>query len=420
MSSSAADRAVGMSPRKVWEAVKRDVRVVLSAFPEASDVEEADAAVSLEALRIAIAKGSATPAALCPTAIEIYAGALGGCCPTLPSFTLAATTCAANVVFAAATQGDCAFVAAFAERGAPTAVDRCRAALPALAYVALVKIVHLVSAMSNVKTLCIDDTLVTALHWVFEMQDERLVEDENEGTQISTDFLGSVAGAAAKGRDKERLAKEILSAYYALSTNDASSMLEDGMLIAAIRRLVSKHSATTELLELQVGGVRLIMLAPSFSPYDNAVFVEKVLFLLQVQLWRYLVEGAIDAPDLDVAPLLDVARKLHRASSSDWVQRIVFPREDDTAWRGEVDDQRTDQITQAKADLTTRGVPPVDAPPFTLRALLFSLQTDAHDIVRRFANEFLFDLCNRDVTEFTARCGIGNAVAFLGSCDAPP
>jgi len=393
-----------------WEAVELRVGAALST---STDVLEADTADSLEKLRLAIAAGLATRAAILPGAIETYVKALECCCSTVPCFALAATACVANAVFAATTTTNGTFVSAFARRGGTEAVlANCKSALPALAYVALIKIIHITVATTKSGTVCVDDTLATTLHWVLEMDDAKPKVDDCMNQQLACNFLGSVAGDPQKGRDKERLAKELLNACYAFVAHDASRMHK--VLLSAIWRLISKDSPLSEVFGLQVAAVRLMMLAPSFASCDEPFVIKKVLFLLKVQLWRYTIEGVIDAPDRDVVPLLRVAQELNRASPTDGVMRTIFPFEAHSHWKAEVPDDPELNICAMQFDNFDKcHIHPADAPPFALRTFLFSLQTDIHSIVRRFANEFIFDICERNANIFTLRCGVGNAVSFL-------
>ena len=369
-----------------------------------------------EALGPSIAVGSAARAAVRPAAVECYVRALRACWSSSASLALTATACTANAVFAAGSQGDSAFVTAFIKRGGATAaVAKCHSALPALAYVALVKVIHIVAATSKLETLDASDIFATMLHWILEIRDN----DDHINQHVPEFFIGAAAGDPNKGRDNERLAREILSALYALAAHDTPMILWNRVLLSAIWRLVSKRSLFSEIFELQKAALRLTMLAPSFTSFDNHFIINKILFILKVQLWRYTVEG-VNAPDRDVAPLLLVAHHLHRANSSDQVKHVVFPGEVGGLWRSRAADEKCDECDQnAGANYEVSRVDPIDAPPFALRTLLFSLQTDMHTVVRRFANEFLFDLCERNVEDFTLRCGAGNTVAFIQALHAP-
>ena len=389
----------------------------------------------LEALRCGIALRSAPGAAVTPGAAGKYVKAVMG--SSTPSHSLAAAACAANAVVAGASNGP-SFVDAFTAAGGPgAAVARCRRSAPALAFVALVKIIHIVAATNPdgqrlLHTPC--EALATILHWVLDTTCGGYVyssslalphNHHNDGDRVSDDrishitkdfFLGANADDPEKGRDKERLANELLSACYALTIHGSTRMLRNGMLISAMLRLVSKRAATIEVFELQVAALRLMMLAPSLAPFDDNIIVKKILFILKLQLWRYAVEkSCIHAPDRDIAPFLRVAQALYRANPSGPVKRIVFPPVAESVWRAKFakDRQHARYDPRFKANFDTRRFHPADAPPFALRTVLFHLQTDIHAVVKRFTNEFLFDLCERNVQDFTLRCGIGNAIAFL-------
>jgi len=141
-----------------------------------------------------------------------------------------------------------------------------------------------------------------------------------------------------------------------------------------------------------------------------------VLAALRRELLAYLVERSVERPDAALVPALDVARQLH-ARGHAAVKAAVFPEEADVTWRARHAAERarlqTDATGTEKERYDRRRMRPVDAPAYATRTLLFELMTDVHSTTKRFATELLFALCENDAAEFSLRCGLGNAIAFL-------
>ena len=92
----------------------------------------------------------------------------------------------------------------------------------------------------------------------------------------------------------------------------------------------------------------------------------------------------------------------------------LFPPDADAAWRAKYEAAKKEAETspEAKKKFDADRVHPVDAPKYATRSSLFKLMTDLDTITKRLATELVFDLCD-STDEFTLRCGVGNAIAFL-------
>jgi len=239
----------------------------------------------------------------------------------------------------------------------------------------------------------------------------------------------------------DALTFELFAVAYALATKEPLSLVTNDSFINLLRYVLLLMPCTSTLyLNRQVATLRILMLVPesNFNAIlssniclhaqsdvdinnDRQFICRRLLFILKMQLWRYAVEAdrAIH-PDRDLVPPLDIARKLLQFEP-EIVRATIFPPEANAPYESLLHKQQTKaQNTDLMSSTTNintiqddNNVHPVDAPPYALRTLLFQLQTDINATVKRFANELLFEICHRDTKEFTLRCGLGNAVAYL-------
>ncbi|KAH8095336.1 hypothetical protein JL720_2630 [Aureococcus anophagefferens] len=93
----------------------------------------------------------------------------------------------------------------------------------------------------------------------------------------------------------------------------------------------------------------------------------------------------------------------------------IFPPEADAVWMPKLAEAKArakgDEALQKEFDAAR--IHPVDAPRYATRSLLLKLMCDLEPVTKRLVAELVWALCDEDADEFTVRCGVGNAIAFL-------
>lgn len=307
---------------------------------------------------------------------------------------VAASACTANAIVAS--QGGELATAFVQAGGLEVAINLMRQEGPILVYIAAAKIVHTLCATTAVDLPHdFGDIISTSLAWcVYDASSDLSfpMDDTTPTDQINT-----------KGWPRERLAIELLSIWYAV-THKQSFSADLSLCAACLRDLLARH--------IPIRVRRLVaanlMVGP---PHLAAANTCGLLRLLEISLQRYVIQHVDGAQA--VVPVLATLTRAVKATphAKTVVKAAIFPPQRDSVWQAKLPKQCATK--EEKEQYERDRIHPVDAPPFALRTLLFHLMTDLDPVAKRFATDLLYECCDRDHREFTLRCGLGNAIAFL-------
>ena len=230
-----------------------------------------------------------------------------------------------------------------------------------------------------------------------------------------------------EGKERNLLATEILKTFFAIGTNSpqylkventASSgkelhvaMTQLGLLLIDVLRLDNTNKKNYNV-KLQV--INLLMYMPdSYSRFllqNNGIL--DLVDLLKIQSDQVIIEKThISDPNEKqnlIVPILSVLNALatNDMEVKDLIKEVMFPKA--------TDDINKEQGLNVNLEPTKEQIAPMDSPKYTLRYNVIKLMTSIDSNVKRFANEFLWTLCDGNPGEFTNRTGFGNACHFLG------
>jgi len=393
------------------------------------------AAAAWDGLRAAIASGDADAqaSATADDAPRVYVGALaglaaaGGATPPpahLAAFAEQLAAALANACVLAARSKNTAFVDALADAGAaPGLLAVMGLALPQRCYLGCAKCLHVLCASSPRARLdAVGDvakqTLATTLGWCVLASD---AAGKPDGTlkyrdRVLAGEVLKVCYAVAAGRRHDL---KDAGAGYLLSPGEAPDDPAVTLIGVCLRAVLCGARAPYDVPPACLDAVNLLTCAPK-TYYcwlvENGA-VPRLCNLLEGILNDYVVENKYESPETTLPPLLDAFLKLCAASAKGKKQlkAWIFPPEADAVWMPKLAEAKAkakgDEALQKEFDAAR--IHPVDAPRYATRSLLLKLMCDLEPVTKRLVAELVWALCDEDADEFTVRCGVGNAIAFL-------
>ncbi|KAH8050126.1 hypothetical protein JL721_11492 [Aureococcus anophagefferens] len=258
-------------------------------------------------------------------------------------------------------------------------------------------------------------------------------------TTLGWCVLASDAAGKPDGKLKYRdrvLAGEVLKVCYAVAAGRRHDLKDAGagyllspgeapddpaitLIGVCLRAVLCGARAPYDVPPACLDAVNLLTCAPK-TYYcwlvENGA-VPRLCNLLEGILNDYVVENKYESPETTLPPLLDAFLKLCAASAKGRKQlkEWIFPPEADAVWMPKLAEAKAkakgDEALQKEFDAAR--IHPVDAPRYATRSLLLKLMCDLEPVTKRLVAELVWALCDEDADEFTVRCGVGNAIAFL-------
>ena len=177
-----------------------------------------------------------------------------------------------------------------------------------------------------------------------------------------------------------------------------------GVLLCEIIRLPFSHSPLATLKQQAIN--LLIFMPPEYSAFllaNGCLF--HLLNFLRLRLSQFVTSSQKSAAG-QLTPLLIVLHSMAKACppARHALHQAIFPNKPPPP---------PPDSSSGSSSGSPTSLSPSDSPPHSLRSHLISLMTDVDVGLKRYASELLFEVCGGDAEEFTARTGLGNAIALL-------